>query len=139
MPLDRKISALTHAPSVTTSGLVPIVIGGATYYASLAEVLALAGVGADVALSLPPATLNAGADTALTFASQVTVVTLANNTGEDKRVEFDAAASGASPHVLADGEAREYVVACTAVHVYGASASPVNGSATNNLIVQGRA
>jgi hypothetical protein len=92
---------------------------------------------AAVALTSPPANLTAGADTTLTFASAVKVVYVENNTGEDKNLAFDTAATAGSRKLL-DGEAREYVVACTAVHVYGASASPVNGSAAGNLIVEGR-
>lgn len=93
-----------------------------------------------VALDTPPATLTAGANTALTFASTVYVVTVENNSGEDKNVAFPSPATAGSGKVL-DGEVREFTIAAgtTSMGIYGASASPLNGSAAGNVIVEGRA
>lgn len=93
-----------------------------------------------VALDTPPANLTAGANTALTFASTVYVVTVENNSGEDKNAEVPSPATAGSGKVL-DGEIREFAIAAgtTTVGIYGASASPLNGSAAGNVIVKGRA
>jgi len=106
------------------------------YYSSVAG-----GVGGTaVALTTPPANLTAGANTALTFASAVTVVTVENNSGEDKNVAFPSPATAGSRKVLL-GEVREFTIAggTTSMGIYGASASPLNGSAAGNVIVDGRA
>ncbi len=93
-----------------------------------------------VALTTPPATLTAGANTALTFASTVYVVTVENNSGEDKNVAIPSPATAGSGKVL-DGEIREFSVpaGATTVGVYGASASPLNGTAASNVLVTGMA
>lgn len=93
-----------------------------------------------VALTSPPANLTAGANTALTFASAVTVITVENNSGEDKTVAFPSPATAGSRKVL-DGEVREFTIPAgtTSMGLYGASASPLNGSAAGNVIVEGRA
>lgn len=93
-----------------------------------------------VALTSPPTNLTAGANTALTFASTVYVITVENNSGEDKNVAIPSPATAGSSKVL-DGEIREFTVAAGAITVgiYGASASNLNGSAASNVIVEGRA
>jgi hypothetical protein len=93
-----------------------------------------------VALTSPPANLTAGANTALTFASPVYVVTIENNSGEDKNVEIPSPATAGSGKVL-DGEKAEFSIAAgtTTVGIYGASASLLNGSVAGNVIVKGRA
>jgi len=93
-----------------------------------------------VALTSPPANLTAAGNTALTFGSAVTVVTVENNSGEDKTVAFPSPATAGSRKVL-DGEIREFTIPAgtTSMGIYGASASPLNGSAAGNVIVEGRA
>lgn len=119
-------------PIEINSRAVPVVIVGATGVVTSPVT--------PVALTGPPANLTAGANTALTFASTVYVVTVENNSGEDKNVAIPSPATAGSGKVL-DGEIREFSIAAgtTTLGVYGASASPLNGSAAGNVIVTGRA
>jgi len=92
------------------------------------------GGGVAVALSSPPTNLTAGANTALTFASTVYVVSIENNSGEDKRVAFPSPA-GAGSSLLPDGAHYTYSAgsdfAATGVAtmgIYGALATALNDS-----------
>lgn len=107
---------------------------------SAGNLVPVGGYTTPVALDTPPANLTAGANTALTFASTVYVVTVENNSGEDKNVAFPSPATAGSYRVL-DGEVREFTIPAgtTTMGIYGASASPLNGSAAGNVIVEGRA
>lgn len=107
---------------------------------SAGNLVPVGGYTTPVALDTPPANLTAGANTALTFASTVYVVTVENNSGEDKTVAFPSPATAGSKKVL-DGEVREFTIpgGTTTMGIYGASASALNGTAAGNVIIEGRA
>lgn len=92
---------------------------------------ALAGY---VALSSPPVNTNVGADTALTFSSQVNHFLIQNNTSANAYVELDTAASTASVLLLPGATWRDDIEV-TVVHVYTAAAQPVN--AASGIVVKG--
>jgi hypothetical protein len=89
-----------------------------------------------VALSSPPANLTAGADTSLTFASEIHHLLIQNNGAVTVGVEFDATASAGSLQVAA-GQTLLLDLPLTVLHCYSASAPAVNGTAAGNLVVKG--
>lgn len=92
--------------------------------------------GATVALSSPPTTLTANADTTLTFATPVRHVLVQNNTATDKHVNFDAAAS-LGTLLVAAGVLMAFDVPCTTLHVWSTAADNVNGATASNLVALG--
>lgn len=93
--------------------------------------------GASVALSSPPATLTAGADTALSFAGTVNHVYLENNTASVVNYDYDTAATAGSP-VLNPGDWRLIDWPLTTLHLLCSVAVALNGGAAGNLIVRAR-
>ena len=96
--------------------------------------------GSKVALSAPPATLTAGADTSLTFSSQVRHLYVQNKSSSDVTIEFDATSSAGS--FIIPGSANTLVqfdLPCTVLHCFCAAAIAVNGTTGGNLVVEGRA
>lgn len=100
-----------------------------------------------VDLDSPPATLTAGANTELTFEATVYVVTMQNNSGEDKRVKFPSPAGPGSwlvpDAVTITFSAGDGVLpreGATSMGIHGASATPLNDDdEAVGVIVNGRA
>lgn len=117
-----------EAGAVLTDG------GGVTYAPEVVNATA----GASVALSSPPTTLTAGADTALTFATQARHLTVQNKSTSDVYIEFDATASLGSLVIPGGANAlASFDLPCTVLHAYCAAALNVNGTAGANLVVKG--
>ena len=89
-----------------------------------------------VALTSPPSATNAGSDTALTFAQQVSQVTIQNNCGANVNYNFDAAASPGT-FLLPTGQTVVWPKKVTSPHLYTAGAQNLNGSSSGNIIVTG--
>ncbi len=91
-----------------------------------------------ISLSSPPTTTNAGSDTTLTFASQITQGIVQNNTSANANINFTAAAS-AGTLLVPPGFAYEFQLQTTTLHLFTAAAQNVNGSTAGNIVVLGRA
>lgn len=89
-----------------------------------------------ISASSPPATTNAGSDTAYTFSAQVSRVIIQNNTSVNINYAFDATANAGSL-LLVPGAMLVYPKKCTVLHLYTASAQNINGSSSNNIVVLG--
>jgi len=89
-----------------------------------------------ISLSSPPAQTNAGADTPLTFSSQVNHVFLQNNTSANLYCAFDTAASLGSI-LLVPGATLIEDKKCTALHLYTVAAQNINGTSVGNIVVLG--
>lgn len=89
-----------------------------------------------VALTSPPATTNAGSDTALTFSSQINNVIVENNTSANVYVAFDTAATLGSI-ALVPGMYYEKPKKVTVLHLYTVAAQNINGSAVGAIVVLG--
>ncbi|SRR5712692_921913 len=89
-----------------------------------------------IALTSPPATTNAGSDTALTFAQEVNNVAIQNATSANVYYAFDVAASLGSLF-LVPGAFLSYPKKCTVLHLYTAAAQPINGTSAGNIVVLG--
>jgi len=94
--------------------------------------------GAEVALVTPPAALTAGADTLLTFASQVRHLRVQNKSATRIYIKRDAPASLGSEAVYENGGAYGDDIPCTVLHIYSTVATNVNGPTDNNIVVEGR-
>ncbi len=87
-----------------------------------------------VALSSPPTNTNAGADTPLTFKSQVNHLLVQNNTAAAAFVEVEAVASTASIQIAAGGLFQKDIE-CLSLHLFTAAAQPIN--AASGIVVRG--
>lgn len=89
-----------------------------------------------VSLVAPPTQTSAGADTPLTFSSQVNHVILQNNTSANVYFAFDIAASLGSA-ILSPNTFLSYSKKIAVVHLYTAAAQNINGIVGNNIVVLG--
>jgi hypothetical protein len=135
------------ATQAISAGALPLPAGAATEAGHLATIdtstaaidtntAHLSPVAGAVALTTPPATTNAGADTALTFSSQVHHWLLQNNTSAVLTFDLDVAAT-AGAISLAPNATFFSDVPVTALHVYTAAAQNVNGSTVANVVLRG--
>lgn len=95
--------------------------------------------GAPVALSSPPATLNAGSATLLTFATPVRHVEVQNNSSVSIGVEFDGTTATAGSFQVGPGQTYEADVSTSQVSFLSSLATNLNGSSANNVVLRGRA
>lgn len=94
--------------------------------------------GPQVALSSPPATLTAGADTPVTFSSQAKHVWVQNNSATAVGVEFDGVSSAGSLQIPGGMNAfARFDVPCTVVHLFSSTATALNGTAGANIVLKG--
>ena len=89
-----------------------------------------------VALVSPPATLNAGTDTALTFVQSISDGVVQNNSAAAIGVEYDAVATAGSLQ-LAAGALLQIEEKVTVLHLLAATALTLNGTAPGGVVVKG--
>jgi hypothetical protein len=124
------------AQDVTQGGVADAAYssGSGTVVSLLKGIFARLGAGAVVALTTPSGTLSSG-DNALAVSSAVRRVWIENRSGAVIGYAIDTAASAGSRQ-LGPGERAILDEACsTAIHIFGSTSTPYNGTAGSNVII----
>lgn len=87
-------------------------------------------------LQSPPATTNAGSDTALTWTTQVNHYRVQNNTSANLNIREDSASSPGSL-LLVPGAIYREDKPVTTIHLFTAAAQNINGTVAANIVVEG--